>query len=330
MTDRVEAMDRASGLRADITRASSALTTVVAAYLGAASPLGAIDPAAVRDTRLQLVGLGSSRFAALDAAVAMRGAGLFATAALPSECVEPPTTGLTVVAISASGRTAEVVETARRHRGTSRVIAVTNRPDSPLADASDVVLPLLAGEEASGISTLTSRATVAVLGWLADHLEGQPVDRAGISDAIARLEPIGRGDEQPGIRSAADLLDGAASIDVLASGPRIGAASQAALMLREAPRLPAHPYETADWLHTGVYLAVPGHRVVLLTGSPSDAEIVEVIRRRGGEVIAVGGPVPGAAVRIPGSTSTRYRDLVESALVDLLAAELWDRATASG
>ena len=37
-------------------------------------------------------------------------------------------------------------------------------------------------------------------------------------------------------------------------------------MLREAPRLPAHAYETGDWLHTGVYLALPGHRVAAVPG----------------------------------------------------------------
>ncbi len=48
-----------------------------------------------------------------------------------------PAADLTLVAISASGGTPEVVEVARRHRGTSQVIAVTNRPDSALAGAAD-------------------------------------------------------------------------------------------------------------------------------------------------------------------------------------------------
>jgi hypothetical protein len=39
-------------------------------------------------------------------------------------------------------------------------------------------------------------------------------------------------------------------------------ADQAVLMLREAPRLPAVAHDTGDWLHTAVYLAIPGHRVV--------------------------------------------------------------------
>ena len=46
----------------------------------------------------------------------------------------------------------------------------------------------------------------------------------------------------------------------------LGLAEQAALMLREAPRLPAVAHETGDWLHTAVYLAFPGHRALMFSG----------------------------------------------------------------
>ena len=92
--------------------------------------------------------------------------------------------------------TPETVEVARRHRGTSLVIGVTNVPGSPLADASDVVLPLLAGTEASGISTLTYRATVVVLGLLAGRF-GLSVDAdrfrsTDLGSKAATTSPRGR------------------------------------------------------------------------------------------------------------------------------------------
>ena len=55
-----------------------------------------------------------------------------------------------------------------------------------------------------------------------------------------------------------------------------------ALMLREGPRLRAAAHETADWLHTGIYTALPGYRALLLSGSPADPEIERVVARRGG------------------------------------------------
>ena len=58
-------------------------------------------------------------------------------------------------------------------------------------------------------------------------------------------------------------------------------------MLREGPRLPATAYETGDWLHTGVYLALPGHRVLLFPGAPADPDVIATVERRGGQVLIV-------------------------------------------
>jgi fructoselysine-6-P-deglycase FrlB-like protein len=119
----------------------------------------------------------------------------------------------------------------------------------------------------------------------------------------------------------ADALDGAPSIDVLADGSLLGLAEQAALMLREAPRLPAHAAETGDWLHTGVYLALPGHRALLFPGSTADDEVVATIRRRGGEVVLI----PAAS---DGMRDAITRALGDSVVAELLACELWRRASA--
>jgi glutamine---fructose-6-phosphate transaminase (isomerizing) len=127
-----------------------------------------------------------------------------------------------------------------------------------------------------------------------------------------------------------DLFDRASAIDVLGDATDAALVQQAALMLREAPRLPAVGYDTADWLHTAVYLANPGHRVLLFSGSAADAEVVATIRRRGGETIVVGRPIDGAAVTVdaPSLDGPIERGIVLSVVAELLAAELWDRASA--
>lgn len=324
-------MDRVEDLTADIERAPAAMGELLDAYLGGAGPLEAVDVAALRGRPVAFVGLGSSLFASMDAALALRSAGAPAWAEFASAQGVPPSEHLVLVAVSASGRTREVVEVAERHRGASLVIGVTNAPGSPLAAASDVVLPLLAGEERAGISTLTYRATVVVLGLLAGRLgrDGPVVEDLRV--AVDRLGALdGRGDASVAqLHAAANQLDGASSIDVIGPAARLGAVSQAALMLREAPRLPAHAVETTDWLHTAVYLALPGHRAVLFTGSPADAEVVDTIRRRGGEVIAIGPLIEGAAVSIEVPAADPGLDaIIGSAIVDRLALELWRRAAA--
>ena len=74
-------------------------------------------------------GSGSSLFASMDAASRASGGVVWRrgrTTRPPTG--PPPSKDLVLVAVSASGRTREVVDVAQRHRGTSLVIGVTNVP----------------------------------------------------------------------------------------------------------------------------------------------------------------------------------------------------------
>lgn len=300
--------DRAALLEADVIASADALARILDE-----APRAALGATGGRPGRLALVGLGSSRFAALIAASHLRAAGRVAWAEhASSDPGTAPARDLTLVAISASGRTRDVVETAARHRGTSRVVAVTNDPGSPLAEQADTVLPLLAGEERSGIACRTFRATVAALAVLGG-VRGDDL-RPAVAALATRIDS--RADW---IGPLADGLDGAASIDVLADASLLGLAEQAALMLREAPRLPARAYDTGDWLHVGVYLALPGHRALMYPGARADHEVIATVERRGGTALRVepasGGPI--------------HRALVESVVAELVAADLWRRAVAT-
>lgn len=267
--------------------------------------------------RFVFTGLGSSRYAALVAAAALRSRGgdawvEHASTSVPAE----PADDHVLVAISASGRTREVVDAATEHRGRGVVVAVTNVEASPLAALADVVIPLHAGEERSGIACRTFRATVTALALLTGVAEPDGL-RPAVEALGSRIDA-----RAAWLPPMADALDGAPSIDVLADASLLGVAEQAALMLREAPRLPAHAADTGDWLHTGVYLALPGHRALLFPGAAADAEVLATIQRRGGEVVAV--PSGGDAAA-PGPIS---RAIIDSVVAELLARELWGRADA--
>jgi len=264
-----------------------------------------------------MAGLGSSRYAAAIVADAVRAQGGTAWVEIASAAGgTAPAHELVLCAISASGRTAEVLEVAERHRGRSLVVAITNAPTSPLAAAADVVVTLHAGEEAAGIACRSFRATIAALALATGVATAD--DLRPVPDAIdRRLAADGRDAE-----SSAETLDRAPSIDVLAPAPLVGLAEQAALMLRELPRLPAHAWETGDWLHTGVYLALPGHRAVAFPGAAADDEVIATVRRRGGEVVTI--PPAGEA------RTAVERALVESVSAERLALGLWRRATATG
>jgi glutamine---fructose-6-phosphate transaminase (isomerizing) len=304
--------DRVDLFRYDIAASPAALQRLLDAW--SAPDLGGRQ-------RIAMCGLGSSRYAALIATAVLRSGGANAWVDYPSPAHgSPPADDLVLVAVSASGSTREVVAAAERHRGRSLVVAVTERPDSRLGDAADVVVPLLAGVEGSGIACRTYRATIAALSMLTGALT--PTDLAPSVAGISRCLATGDG----WLGTLVDRLDGAPTIDVLAEGPFVGLAEQAALMLREAPRLTARAWETGDWLHTGVYLAWPGHRAMLYPGSEADAEVKDTVGRRGGELVVVPGFEPGQG-STPAVDQVR-RSIEASVVAELLAAELWVRATA--
>lgn len=318
-------VDRAAALLADTLGEPETVAAMLDAYATPGGPLAGLPRSAGR-SRIVLTGLGSSLYAALDAATMLRAAGVAAWAEHASTASPTPAAHETVlVAISASGGTPEVVAAIGRHRGAGLVVGVTNHPDEPVATEADVVLPLLAGRESSGVSCRTFRATNAVLSLAAGRIVPGLPSVEDLRPAVDGLAGVlaGRADW---LGRAADLFDGATAIGVVGGAAQLGLAEQAALMLREGPRLPAAAHEAGDWLHSAIYTALPGYRALLLGGTPYDATLTRVIAGRGGRVAAIGADVPGAALTIPVPGSLgQASGLVRSAIGDLLAAELWGR-----
>jgi fructoselysine-6-P-deglycase FrlB-like protein len=312
---------------ADVLAEPETLAGVLDAYTGSGSPLD--DLGAVEERRVLFLGMGSSRYAALAASSLLRAHGVdayaeYASASAPT----PPAEGTLVVAVSAGGTTPETVEAAARHRGTSRVVAVTNRPGEALAAGADVTLPLLAGPEAGEVACKTYQATLAVLLLLCGRVARMPPTR-DLRPAVAAAAQL-RATRDDWVPAALAVLGGG-PISTIAPAERLSSAEQSALMLREGPRLHAAACETGDWLHVGVYLSrPPGYRAILFPGSRFDVELMGWIERRGAAAVAIGQDVPGAALSIdyPGARDPMIALLVETMAVELLAAELWRRSLA--
>lgn len=323
--------DRALLLVADLERVPAVLRSHASA---AREPVSLPGAAETSPRRIVLVGLGSSRFAALVAAPALVAAGLevlieYASTTRPA----PIGRGTLVVAISSSGRTPETVAAAERgRRAGASVLAITNRPSSPLAAAADAVLLLEAGDETSGIASLTYAATVAALCRLAASLGADLDAGAVLEDAAATVESV-LASRAAWSGLAARLLATGATIHLLADASALGTAEQAALLFREGPRIDADVTDAGDWLHVGLYTALPGYRAVLLSGTPYDRELVDVIHGRGGKVVAVGAAGPDAAdlrIDVPiGSPGGLQAAFTEPVALSLIAAELWTRVNAT-
>jgi glucosamine--fructose-6-phosphate aminotransferase (isomerizing) len=322
-------IDRPAALLEELLGEPQMLEVLLDAYGATGGPLASV-PVVEGLTRVAFAGLGSSRFAGLDAAAALRASGVPAWVEFASaDAATPPSQDTILVAISASGKTPETVAVAERHRGTSVVVAVTNQPASPLAAASDVALPLQAGVEASGVSSRTFLATTAVLSLLSDRLRGRAPDDAALRRAVEGLDAVleGRG---AWLGATADLFDGADAIGVIGPADSQGLAEQAALLFREGPRLRASAHEAVDWHHSAIYTALPGYRALLLPETRDVARLASVVAGRGGATVAVTSAedqvvdIATSHVWLPAGVPTRF---LTPAVADILAVELWSRTS---
>jgi glucosamine--fructose-6-phosphate aminotransferase (isomerizing) len=275
-----------------------------------------------------LIGMGSSRFAALTAAAHLRARGIAAVVEYAStDLPTAPGHDVLAVGISATGGSEETVAALARHHGTSATVAITNHPDGgKLGAVADTTVPLHAGVEAGGVACKSFQATLAVL------LRATGVPTAALAPAV---------DAQAALLDAEDtwldpllaLLDGAHTVYALAPAARISSSLQSALMLREGPRVAADATETGDWAHVDVYLAkYPNYRALLFGGSPWDGAALEWLRKRDAQVIAVGRPVDGAALHIPypHAADPLVATLVDVTVAELAAATWWRRRLDAG
>jgi fructoselysine-6-P-deglycase FrlB-like protein len=284
--------------------------------------------AAPRDVdRVLFLGMGSSRFAASVAAQDLRVAGIAAAAEPASvDASWPPDPRTLVVAVSATGESAETLDAVERYRGRSPVIALVNDPASTLAERADAVVEMGAGEEVGGVACRTFQHTGLLLRALESHLTGLDDDLGGLTRQVAAASADLLRSSVDWLPSIVTTLASPDGLYVLAPLERFSSAEQGALMIREGPRRPAVGCETGDWAHVDVYLAKTlDYRAILFAGSRWDGQALDWLVKRGATVVAVGADLPGVASVI------RYQDdddpvvarYAEVLVAELLAATWW-------
>ena len=216
-------------------------------------------------------------------------------------------TGSTVIGLSQSGRTPDVIAYVSRARKLGAyTVALTNDVGSELAAEAEEVLPLAAGAERSVAATKTYLNQVAALGLLA-------ASAAGEGHRFAE-----------GIRATADLLEGAlpaleaqittmalpfASIGrmfVIGRGTEFATAREIALKLLETCRIAAEPLTATALAHGPVAALDPLFPVWTIASGdetlPAVVEAAERVRTAGGTLVASGDAaesLAGAAYVLP-------------------------------
>ncbi|GEP39626.1 sigma factor regulator FecR [Nocardioides psychrotolerans] len=316
-----------SAFLADLQQKPAALRALVA-VLSSGDPWAGLGFA---PSRVVLIGMGSSAYAASVAAARLRARGLVAVAELASSDLLPAWgEGTLVVAISAGGGSVETLDALRRVHPDATVVALTNTATSELASRCSLVVQMQAGVEEGGVACRSFQHTLVLLLALEAHLTGDSLDPLAplVATVLASADATEHllATEPSWLPEVTHLLDGPSGAHVVAPARRLSSAQQSALMLREGPRRAAVACEAGDWAHVDVYLTKnTDYRLLSFAGSAWDAGILEWTLSRSTVVVSVGGDLEGVSftLRYPGDHHDDVRLLTEVVVAELVAARLW-------
>ncbi|MEO9517304.1 MAG: SIS domain-containing protein [Paracoccaceae bacterium] len=195
--------------------------------------------------------------------------------------------GSACLAVSQSGQSPDIVEMTRSARaGGALSIAMTNNPDSPLAQASDFTLNLHAGPELSVAATKTFvNSAVAGLWLLAEWSRDAQLRRAifTLPEALDRAIKVDWSDLR-------DTLTHRNSVFCLGHGPAYAISNEAALKFKETCQIHAESYSSAEVLHGPVSIVDSGFLVLALAAQDMAetalADVADTLAEKGATVFA--------------------------------------------
>jgi glucosamine--fructose-6-phosphate aminotransferase (isomerizing) len=191
-----------------------------------------------------------------------------------------------VIALSQSGRTPDVVEYAQRARRQGAfTIALTNDPGSALANACEAVLPLGAGTEHAVAATKTYTTQVAALALLAGWAAGEGRRLSNGIRATAELMAEQLPVLEARVSAPAVALAYVGRMFVIGRGPEFATAREISLKLLETCRVAAEPLTATDFAH-GPVAALDGLFPVWAIAS-RDASLAAV-REAAARVVSAG------------------------------------------
>jgi glutamine---fructose-6-phosphate transaminase (isomerizing) len=196
------------------------------------------------------------------------------------------TRGLLALAFSQSGRSTDLVETARAFTaGRATTVAFVNDTASPLADASRLVFALEAGEERSIAATKSFIAQLVAGARLAAAWQEDRELLAALDALPPALEAAAHADWTEGV----DALATADRLLVLGRGTGLAIAMEAALKFKETCGIQAEAFSGAEVRHGPMAIVTPGYPVLVFAPrGPAQAGLLETareLRARGAQVL---------------------------------------------
>jgi glucosamine--fructose-6-phosphate aminotransferase (isomerizing) len=200
----------------------------------------------------------------------------------------PRLDGALVLGISQSGESPDIISVLEEGRAQKRpTVAITNEPDSPLADFADVVIDLDAGEEKAVAATKTYTAQLAAVAAISEAMKGG-------GEALDSLPALVRGALDQSDR-AGELAAAEAAMEhcaVLGRGFNQSTAFEWALKIQELTHVVAQPFSTADFLHGPIAVLEPEYPVLAVAAKgPAIDDVTAVLERcreAGASLVVIG------------------------------------------
>ncbi len=166
-----------------------------------------------------------------------------------------------VVAVSQSGKSPDIIRVIQEGRSQGCLtLVITNAPASPLAQASDLVLDVQAGEERSVAATKSYTAQLLAIAMLSAALAGSEAawqELAGLPTWAAQMLT-----QDDAIACMAQRYRYMNQCVVLGRGYNYATAYEWALKLKELTYLIADPYSSADFQHGPIAMVEGGFPVL--------------------------------------------------------------------
>ncbi|HEX2978841.1 MAG TPA: SIS domain-containing protein [Anaerolineaceae bacterium] len=202
----------------------------------------------------------------------------------------PDLTGTLVVGISQSGQSPDIVSVLAEGRRQGRpTLAITNDPESPLAENADFILPLHAAPERAIAATKSYTASLAALALLSTALEDNPDHLRELQQMPEMIEGAFAGVE-PNLRLVQRYRYMSHCV-VVGRGYNYSTAFEVALKVKELTRVVAEPYSSADFRHGPIATVQPGFPVLLIApkGAISEdmAELIQRMKKLGAEMVVI-------------------------------------------
>jgi len=193
------------------------------------------------------------------------------------------------LAVSQSGVSDDLVEaTIMARTAGALTAALVNDPESPLASACEIILPMTAGSELSVAATKTFVASLAALLrmtalWTGDDAVAHSCDR--LPERLAHAAEL---DWTEALRPLAS----ASSLVAIGRGPTLAIAREAALKLKETCALHAEAFSSAEFRHGPIALVSSTYPVMIFPPTDESAAgmsgLVADLRRKGACVLLAG------------------------------------------